>query len=127
MRNLAKQLKLNSATWSLVGGLMLVGLLGACSEVHVTVDTCATRTGGGTPPEPGACTNGPILTAPANAYGAHIYPTGGPITDHNHTCNVNTRMCASPPGTSGLKPCWTKFKPSPIDPLKGDCSCEAQF
>jgi hypothetical protein len=135
MRNLAKQLKLNRAMSSLVGSLMLVGLLGACNTVTVTVDTCPPGSvrnisSINTPPdEPGACNSTPLLTSPTDAYNAlNTANNNLPITDHNHTCNVGTRKCKSSPGTclvGGVyKPCKTYFTPDvPPNGLTGNCNC----
>lgn len=136
MRNLAKQLKLNSATWSLVGGLMLLGLLGACTEVQVTLDTCATRTGVGTPLPPdgaGACRAPVLLTGPKDpnvndTNAVNTAKSNQYITDHNHQCKKDQYMCQPSPGTAlcgGVnKPCKTFFTPdvSP-DGLIGTCVC----
>ena len=141
MRNLRRLFKLKHTAWSLIGGLMLAGLLGGCQtpfiDIKVQVDNMAgTCPSGGTTrvvdssiPLDGGCTLGPILTAPADAYGAHIHPTGGIITDHNHTCTVGngSRKCASSPGTCNFKACWTRFVPDSPGALTGKCSCDCQF
>lgn len=133
MRNLPQRFNLTRTACSLVGGLLLAGLLTACWEVntYVKVDTCppgATRISTD-PPDAGACTNGPILTAPANANGAYIANTSPPqqITDDLHSCNIGTRKCALSPGTCQRKPCWTKFTPDSPGAMTGACSCSCQW
>lgn len=128
MRNLAKQLKLNSATWSLVGGLMLVGLLGACTEVQVTVDTCATRTGGGTPLppiEPGGCAAGVPYTGTIPS-GTICKNTSGTIITcpANATCSSGSMKCPSLPGTCANRtPCKTTWTESTHGSTSGTCVC----
>jgi len=135
MRSLRQLFKLKKTAWSLIGGLMLIGLLGACTQVQVTVDTCppgATRTSITSIPDAGACTNGPKLLVPADASGAYIANTTNPpqqipLTDHSYTCNAGTWRCASNPGTCVFKPCWTKFTPDSPGAKTGACTCECQW
>jgi hypothetical protein len=135
MGTLRQLFNLKETAWSLVGGLLLLGLLGGCEPfVNVVVQVDNTCQAGGTGsgmgrkiPDAGTCTLGPVLTAPADAYGAHIYPTGGIITDHTHTCNAGTRKCASSPGTCNFKSCWTRFHPDTPGALTGACTCDCQF
>lgn len=138
MRNLGKQLKVNRAALSLIGGLMLAGLLGACSSVDVSVNTSCPpsnmrSTISNPPDEPGAgaCTPTPALQSPtdANLYNnAKNTATNQPITDHIHMCNVGTFMCQSSPGTKlcggTYKPCKTRYTPDvPPNGLTGNCQC----
>lgn len=133
MRNLPQRLNLARTAWSLVGGLLLAGLLTACWEVntYVKVDTCppgATRTP--IPPiEGGGCNQGPVLTSATDAYGAYIANTSPPqpITDHTHFCNAGTNKCASSPGTCQRKPCVVKFTPDSPGAMTGACICACQW
>jgi hypothetical protein len=137
MGNLPQRFNLARTACSLVGGLLLAGLLTACWEVntYVKVDTCppgATRTpipqeGGG-----GGCILGPVLTAPVDANGAYIAGTSPPqqipMTDHSYTCNADgtSRRCALSPGSCAFKPCWTKFTPDTPGAKTGACACICQ-
>jgi len=133
MGTLRQLFKLRRTAWSLVGGLLLVGLLGGCStpfidiDVSVQVDTCPSGAGGPRQPlpEPGACTNGgtgsippPPATICKNASGAPMNcPTGA-------TCTSGYK-CGSPPGTENRKTCktiWTQ-----ISGTSGSCICTGYY
>ena len=137
MRNSHQLFKLKGTAWSLVGGLLLAGLLVGCNtpliDVSVQVDT--TCSSGNTPsggprtplqqlPKPGACQTKQLTTrTDANEYSnnnAWDLVTNKRITDHTHFCNTNTTKCQSSPGSkvcSGFdKPCMTKW-------TNGSCIC----
>lgn len=134
MRILLQRLNLARTGNSLVGGLMLAGLLTACWEVntYVKVDTCppgSVRNTSDSSDEPGACYATPPLTSATDAYNAlNTANNNQPITDHTHTCNVGTRKCKSSPGTclvGGVyKACKTYFTPDTGGGgLTGNCIC----
>lgn len=109
----------------LVGCLLIVGLLGACSQVYVTVDSCpsTTRVQGPLDP-PGTCRT-PIQLLPASdAFNFWNTETMAKITDHNHKCGG--WKCQATPGTcpDGVTPCKTWFKPDSTGSLTGSCYCQ---
>lgn len=136
MRNLPQRLNLARTACSLIGGLLLAGVLTACWEVntYVKVGTCApgsVRIISDPDDGAGACRPTSALQNPtdANLYNnAMNTSTGLAITDHVHMCNANTFMCQSNPGTKlcggTYKPCKTRYTPTvPPDGLTGNCIC----
>jgi hypothetical protein len=137
MRNLRQVFNHKGAAWSLVGGLLLAGLLSGCGsgskfvEVQVQVDTCPSGGPMRTLSEGGACRPTPQLQDPTNANlynNAKNTATGLAITDSVHMCNAGTYMCQSSPGTKlcggTYKPCKTLYTPdAPPNGLTGNCQC----
>lgn len=125
MRRLAMQL--NKGLCLLAGGLLLAGLLGACTEVQVTVDTCQTRTGSSFSGDPvGTCNQGILLVADTDAAGFWIRstpPTQIPLTDHSYLCHATGYKCQPTPGTCQFKPCKTWFTPDSAGAKIGTCNC----
>jgi hypothetical protein len=132
MTNRSMRLKTNAISL-LAGGLVLAGLLGACSKVNVTVDACATRTGTTTHSGndgAGGCTASPPLTTEVNARGfLDMSNSNLPIQDDNHVCKVGQYTCQSGKCLKNgqFKSCVVWFQPDPliqtILPTKGLCNC----
>ena len=137
MRNFRRLFKLKQTAWSLIGGLMLAGLLGGCQtpfiDIKVQVDTCPPGGAGRSipidPPIVGACTPTPPLTdltdPNLNNNGYFNTATKTTLFDHIHRCNASTWMCQSNPGSTfcgGInKVCKTRFTPTSGN--NGNCLC----
>ena len=125
------------ATTTIVGAVIMVGLLEGCTspfvDVAVKVDTCPPSTGtrvvsSGSPPEgvDGGCRSTLPLTSPTDAFGAlNTANNNQPITDHTHLCNTCTWMCQASPGSCYMggqwKACKTYFTPTSGN--NGNCAC----
>ena len=133
MGTLRKLFKPKGSAWSLVSGLLLVGLLGACNTVTVTVDTCppgnVRSTIGDLPDGAGACNvvnpyTGAIPPPPAtickNISGVTI-PCPG-----NATCSSGSK-CGDPPGTYNRKTCKTVWTESSAGSASGSCLCTSAY
>ena len=136
MRNFRRLFKLKQTAWSLIGGLMLAGLLGGCQtpfiDIKVQVDNMAGACpSGGTrvlnsedPPGIGGCNNGgtgPIVVSNTICKNA----SGGTMQcQSSFICSAGNK-CAVPPGTENRKSCktiWTQTSGN-----NGSCSCTGYY
>jgi hypothetical protein len=114
------------ASGFVVGVLLIAGLLGACTKVYVSVDSCPSGARVITEPPPidgGVCRTPISIPAGTNAYGFWNTETMAKITDNNHTCGGF--KCQATPGTCPdmVTPCKTWFKASAPGSHTGTCSC----
>jgi hypothetical protein len=123
MRSVAMQFN-KTVMSALVGGLLLGGLLAACSEVYVNVDTASCPSGPRVikePPPPGACTPATLASdTQATSINAYDSVTMTRITDTTLKCKAGGTKCLS--GTCGYTPCRTWYKASTTHGF-GDCTC----
>jgi hypothetical protein len=133
MRVWPKRFNLARSIYSLVGGLLLTGLLTACWEVNTYVqveNTCSPGSPRVIPsPEPGACSvinpyTGPLL--PAN-YKVCKDVTGATITcTGNENCTSGNR-CNDAPGSQNRKVCKTVWTQSAAGSMNGACNCSSNY
>ena len=136
MRNLRQIFKSNRTSWSLVGGLLLAGLLGGCStpfiDISVQVDSCPSgSTTGDTripilPRGAGTCFAGVPHTGQIPS-GTMCKNTTGQIINcpANAQCSSGSKKCPNPPGTCGrtATPCRTTWTQSTSGSTSGTCIC----
>jgi hypothetical protein len=130
MGTLRKLFKPKGSAVSLMAGLMLVGLLGACNTVTVIVDSCPPgnmRSTIGDPFDgPGGCNPGVPHTGLIPS-GTICKNTGGTIITcpAGATCISGSTKCPSPPGTcpGTRKSCKTNWTESTPGSTSGTCLC----
>jgi hypothetical protein len=119
MRCVAMQFNKNVIS-TLVGGLLLAALLGACSEINVTVGTCPSGSPGWPPQPPGACTPAALVAdTQATSINAYDSVTKTKITDTTLQCLAGGFKCTS--GTCGYLPCRTWYTAASTS--TGNCKC----
>ena len=129
MRNLRQLFQLKGTTWSLVGGVLLAGLLGGCTtpliDVKVSVDnTCPTGGSGMRVPidniEAGACITPFISWSGQSAVGFWDSSTSLQIPIGSTLTCASGVKCRTTPGNCGIgKPCKSWYRPS-----NGQCLCD---
>lgn len=134
MRNLPQRLNLARTACSLIGGLLLAGLLTACWEVntYVKVDTCppgSVRIINDGDPGAGACSvmnpyTGPLL--PQNYKVCKDFNNVTIPCTGNENCTGPNR-CNNSPGNENRKICKTVWKQSAAGSMDGTCNCTSNY
>ena len=115
---------------TLVGYLLMLLLLSACTTPFIAVDVkvaCPQGEAGGGSEDGsgvGACKT-PIPYTGIDAFNLYNTEAKANITDHNHSCTGAAWKCQALSGSCyiGGPACKSYFTPSPAGSLTGTCNC----
>jgi hypothetical protein len=141
MRNLRQLFQLKRRAWSLVGGVLLAGLLGGCQTPFIDIkievaNTCSPGSTRSSIPDDGGA--GACILNPANPYNGPLIPTNHKVCKdfNNNTvaCTGNemctgatSRVCNSSPGSENRKTCKSVWKQSAAGSINGTCTCTSNY
>jgi len=122
MHDLTRWFNLSGVAWNLICATILVGLLGACTTINVSVDECQTRPVT-TPPGAGGCNPPQAYSGSADGFWNTVtklqIPSGSGLTCSGpNSQQCNTQMGPGKCGFTASTTCKNWY-----DPNTQICSC----